>query len=250
MWRQLLTQPDQAAHVLGKLLSRVGAQRVLWGTDAIWYGSPEPQIMAMKAFEITPEFQDLYQYPALTDELKTHLFGLNAAELFGIDPIGDPMRSGGGPADVEHRRGGATARRGCAPLTLAAEWPDDASSGPGLVELVGHRLGAALTRRPRATGVSPCAARGVSLETVNVIVYGVEREPPGFLQKLSTDSFTVWKKRVRSVSGFEESGGGQHGEPVLVPGVAHLDLAKKTRADPGTGHRRPDPDRPQIAQDE
>ena len=87
MWRQLLTKPDQAAHALGKLLSRVGAQRVLWGTDAIWYGSPEPQIMAMKAFEITPEFQDLYQYPALTDELKTHLFGLNAAELFGIDPV-------------------------------------------------------------------------------------------------------------------------------------------------------------------
>jgi hypothetical protein len=87
LWRQLLTQPVQAAHALGKLLSRVGAQRVLWGTDAVWYGSPEPQIMAMKAFQITPEFQDRYHYPALTDELKTHLFGLNAAELFGIDPV-------------------------------------------------------------------------------------------------------------------------------------------------------------------
>ena len=36
LWRQLLTQPEQAAHALGKLLSRVGKQRVLWGTDAIW----------------------------------------------------------------------------------------------------------------------------------------------------------------------------------------------------------------------
>jgi uncharacterized protein len=86
VWRQLLTQPDQAAHALGKLLSRVGAQRVLWGTDAIWYGSPEPQIMAMRSFEITPEFQELYGYPALTDELKAGLFGLNAARLFGVDP--------------------------------------------------------------------------------------------------------------------------------------------------------------------
>ncbi len=86
MWRQLLTQPDQAAHAIGKLLSRVGTQRVLWGTDAIWYGSPEPQIMAMQAFEITSEFQDLYRYPALTDEVKAGLFGLNAATLFGIDP--------------------------------------------------------------------------------------------------------------------------------------------------------------------
>ena len=86
VWRQLLTQPDQAAHAIGKLLSRVGQQRVMWGTDAIWYGSPQPQIMALRAFQITAEFQDLYHYPALTNEVKAAIFGLNAAELFGIDP--------------------------------------------------------------------------------------------------------------------------------------------------------------------
>jgi hypothetical protein len=85
LWRQLLTQPDQAAHAIGKLLKRVGKSRVLWGTDAVWYGSPEPQIMAMRSFEISPEFQDLYGYPELTDQVKAGLFGLNAAELFGID---------------------------------------------------------------------------------------------------------------------------------------------------------------------
>jgi hypothetical protein len=86
LWRQLLTQPDQAAHALGKLLSRVGEQRVMWGTDAIWYGSPQPQIMALRAFQITAEFQDLYHYPALTGDVKAGIFGLNAASLFGIDP--------------------------------------------------------------------------------------------------------------------------------------------------------------------
>jgi hypothetical protein len=86
LWRQLLTRPDQAAHALGKLLSRVGVRRVLWGTDAIWYGSPEPQIMAMRAFQISAEFQDMYRYPALTDDIKAGLFGLNAAKLFGVDP--------------------------------------------------------------------------------------------------------------------------------------------------------------------
>jgi len=86
VWRQLLTQPEQAAHAVGKVLSRVGEQRVMWGTDSIWYGSPQPQIMAMRAFQITAEFQDLYKYPALTDELKAAIFGLNAARLFGIDP--------------------------------------------------------------------------------------------------------------------------------------------------------------------
>ena len=58
----------------------------MWGTDAIWYGSPKPQIMAMRAFQITAEFQDLYHYPALTDEVKAGIFGLNAAKLFGRDP--------------------------------------------------------------------------------------------------------------------------------------------------------------------
>ena len=85
VWRQLLTQPDQAAHALGKLLSRVGQQRVMWGTDAIWYGSPQAQIMAMRAFQITEQFQEQYAYPALTDDVKAGIFGLNAAHLFGID---------------------------------------------------------------------------------------------------------------------------------------------------------------------
>jgi hypothetical protein len=41
--------------------------------------------MAMRAFQITPEFQDLYHYPALTSEVKAAIFGLNAADLFGVD---------------------------------------------------------------------------------------------------------------------------------------------------------------------
>jgi uncharacterized protein len=85
-WRETMANPTEAAHVVGKLLSRVGEDRVLWGTDAIWYGSPQPQIMAFRAFEITQEFQDLYGYPALTPELKAKVFGLNAAELFDLDP--------------------------------------------------------------------------------------------------------------------------------------------------------------------
>ena len=85
-WREVVSSPDQAAHVLGKLLSRVGEDRVLWGTDSIWYGSPQPQIMAFRAFEITPEFQARYGYPALTAEVKRKVFGLNAAQLLGLDP--------------------------------------------------------------------------------------------------------------------------------------------------------------------
>jgi len=86
LWRRLLTDPTQAAHALGKVLSRVGEERVLWGTDAIWYGSPQAQIMAFRAFEISAEFQERFGYPAITDAVRRKVFGLNAATLFGLDP--------------------------------------------------------------------------------------------------------------------------------------------------------------------
>ena len=40
--------PTAAAHVLGKLLKHVGEDRVVWGTDSIWFGTPQDQIQAMR----------------------------------------------------------------------------------------------------------------------------------------------------------------------------------------------------------
>jgi uncharacterized protein len=85
VWREVLKRPDEAAHVLGKLLVHLGEDRILWGTDAIWYGSPQDQIQAFRAFEITAEAQERYGYPALTPAIKRKVFGLNAARVYGID---------------------------------------------------------------------------------------------------------------------------------------------------------------------
>src|SRR4029077_1289346 len=85
VWRETSKSPTTAAHTLGKLLKRVGENRVLWGTDAVWYGSPQAQIAAFRAFQISDEFQDRFGYPALTPTVKRKVFGLNAASLFGID---------------------------------------------------------------------------------------------------------------------------------------------------------------------
>jgi hypothetical protein len=60
---------------------------VLWGTDSIWYGSPQDQIQAFRAFEISAEFQERYGYPKLTKELKAKVLGGNGARVYGVDPI-------------------------------------------------------------------------------------------------------------------------------------------------------------------
>jgi hypothetical protein len=95
-WRMVMGDPNQAAHTLGKLLKYVGPKRVLWGTDSIWYGSPQDQIMAFRAFQISREFQERFGYPALTPELKAAVFGLNAAPVYGVDPS---TRSAGSESD-------------------------------------------------------------------------------------------------------------------------------------------------------
>ncbi len=85
-WWNLIQRPDEAAHVLGKLLVAFGPDNVLWGTDSLWYGSPQSQIEAFRAFQITPEFQERFGYPELTADVKAKILGLNAARLYGIDP--------------------------------------------------------------------------------------------------------------------------------------------------------------------
>ena len=84
-WRFLMRDPDNAAHALGKLFKYVGEDNVIWGTDSIWYGSPQDQIQAFRTFQISEEFQDRYGYPAITPELRRKVFGLNAAVPYGID---------------------------------------------------------------------------------------------------------------------------------------------------------------------
>jgi uncharacterized protein len=89
-WRSVMSDPNQAAHVLGKLLKQFGPDNVVWGTDSIWYGSPQDQIQAFRAFEITPEFQEQYGYPKLTTAIKAKILGKNSARLYNVKPNVDP----------------------------------------------------------------------------------------------------------------------------------------------------------------
>jgi predicted TIM-barrel fold metal-dependent hydrolase len=86
-WWYVMRTPTTAAHVLGKLLKYVGEDNVVWGTDCIFYGSPQDQIQAFRAFYISDEFQDRYGYPKLTKRIKAKVLGLNAARLYEVEPI-------------------------------------------------------------------------------------------------------------------------------------------------------------------
>lgn len=97
-WRYFMSKPDQAAHVMGKLLKYFGEDRICWGTDSLWYGSPQDQIQAFRAFQISEEFQEKYGYPQLTPQARRKIFGLNAAVPYGLTPdeikktdVSDPL---------------------------------------------------------------------------------------------------------------------------------------------------------------
>jgi predicted TIM-barrel fold metal-dependent hydrolase len=83
-WRFLMRDPTGAAHALGKLVSYCGENNVLWGTDSIWYGSPQDQIQAFRAFQIAPELRAKHGYPEITPALRAKIFGLNAARVYAI----------------------------------------------------------------------------------------------------------------------------------------------------------------------
>jgi predicted TIM-barrel fold metal-dependent hydrolase len=85
-WWTIMRDANQAAHVLGKLLRYVGEDNVLWGTDCIFYGSPQDQIQALRAFQISKEFQERYGYPELTPLRKAKILGLNGARVYGVEP--------------------------------------------------------------------------------------------------------------------------------------------------------------------
>jgi uncharacterized protein len=85
-WANLMMEPEQAAHMIGKLLLTLGPDRILWGTDCVYNGVPQSQITAFRMFQIPVELQDVYGYPELTAEIKAKIFGLNAARIYGVDP--------------------------------------------------------------------------------------------------------------------------------------------------------------------
>ena len=83
-WRFQMRDPDSAAHALGKLFKYVGEDNVLWGTDSIWYGSPQDQIQAFRVFQISDALAEKHGYSKITPLLRAKVFGRNALRVYSI----------------------------------------------------------------------------------------------------------------------------------------------------------------------
>src|SRR5438094_2690785 len=84
-----VSNPRFAAAFIGTLVRGLGPDRVLWGTDSVWYGSPQWQIEAMRRLEIPEEMRKAHKFAALgpTDgKVKTAIFSGNASRLYNINP--------------------------------------------------------------------------------------------------------------------------------------------------------------------
>ena len=85
-WRLAMRDPDTAAHLIGKLMRCCGPKNILWGTDSIWYGSPQDQIQAFRTFQIAPRMREQHGYPEITREMRADIFGRNALKIYPVPP--------------------------------------------------------------------------------------------------------------------------------------------------------------------
>jgi hypothetical protein len=82
-----VSHPKFCAALIGTLVKGLGADHVLWGTDTLWYGSPQWQIEAMRRLEIPEDMQKKYGFAALGDAnsaTKQQIFSGNAARMYNI----------------------------------------------------------------------------------------------------------------------------------------------------------------------
>ena len=121
-----VADPRVCAAMMGQLVTGLGADHVVWGTDAVWTGSPQWQIEALRRLEIPEDMQKKYGFKPL-------------GPADGPMKNGDPRREqraplqvreagGAGHRPARRRQGGLREERGpaatCATATSSARAPE------------------------------------------------------------------------------------------------------------------------------
>jgi len=81
-----VANPRFAAAVVGSLVNGLGADHVVWGSDSVWYGSPQWQIEAMRRLEIPADMMKKQGWRVGLGKddssVKRMIFGGNSARLY------------------------------------------------------------------------------------------------------------------------------------------------------------------------
>jgi hypothetical protein len=82
-------EPRMCAFIMGSLIKGLGADHVVWGTDALWTGAPQWQIEALRRLEIPEDMQKKYGFAPLggaDGAVKRAIFGGNNARIYNFTP--------------------------------------------------------------------------------------------------------------------------------------------------------------------
>src|SRR6516164_8712816 len=83
-----VSNPRFCAAMMGTLIKGLGHDHVFWGTDSVWYGSPQWQIEAFRRLEIPEDMQKKFGFAPLgpaDGAVKSAIFGYNAAQFYKLD---------------------------------------------------------------------------------------------------------------------------------------------------------------------
>ena len=80
--------PRFAAALLGSWIKGFGVDHVVWGTDSVFYGSPQWQIEALRRLEIPEDMQKKHGFAPLGPAngfVKNQIFGFNSARVYNLN---------------------------------------------------------------------------------------------------------------------------------------------------------------------
>lgn len=80
-----VSEPRICAVMMGQLIKGLGADHIVWGTDAVWTGAPQWQIEALRRLEIPEDMQQKYGFAPLgpaDGPVKRAILGENSARLY------------------------------------------------------------------------------------------------------------------------------------------------------------------------
>ena len=81
----MVVEPRLCAALMGMLIKGMGADHVVWGTDALWTGAPQWQIEGLRRLEIPEDMRKKFGFAELgpaDGPVKRVIFGENSAKMY------------------------------------------------------------------------------------------------------------------------------------------------------------------------